>query len=660
MTDLTSLSLATTDASALLAASTTDPQTNAPASDTAASASHGSFILVPLNRLTLSKRNVRQQPSDRAGLEELAALIRTEGLIQPLTVVASAKRRKRDLPAFEVVAGGRRLAALRVLVAQAHLAADTPVPCLEVDVARAISVSLAENAARESLHPADQFDAFRTLAEQGNSVEAIATAFGVSTLTVQRRLALARVSPALIRAYRDGAMTLDVLMVFTMTDDHQKQELVWKGLADYERRPQCVRQLLTDKEVDFGRDPVARFVGLRDFEAAGGAVRRDLFSEEDGGGGTTAEVDLLDRIAQQKLDAASEAVRAEGWHWVDCVLRSDYRTFSGFDTCRTRQRAVTAEEQAQLDALSASLDALQARLDCQDETEDVDILARQYDDVEQQLIALEDSLKVVDADDRAIAGAIVSIDHTGALQVRRGLIRPGDRRQTSPARPVDAFEHDSAPGARDKPAYSERLCRQLTAHRSAALRVSLARHVPVALAALAYSMAGPVLYAERSPDDAGLALRLHQADLAIDAPDLPASPTERAWQQEKAAWQDRLPEEYESLLPWLLTADPGEVHGLIAFCSAATLNLVSSIAKVSAIAEQIEAAAQLDMADWWTPTAASYLSSVPKAKILEAIREACSPQLAEALAPLKKAELVARAEQELAGRRWLPLVLRRA
>ena len=64
------------------------------------------------------------------------------------------------------------------------------------------------------------------------------------------------------------------------------------------------------------------------------------------------------------------------------------------------------------------------------------------------------------------------------------------------------------------------------------------------------------------------------------------------------------------------------------------------------------------MADWWEPTADNYLRQVPKSLALEAVSEAVSTEAAAALANQKKDELVAQAEAQLAGKRWLPGVLR--
>ncbi len=111
-------------------------------------------------------------------------------------------------------------------------------------------------------------------------------------------------------------------------------------------------------------------------------------------------------------------------------------------------------------------------------------------------------------------------------------------------------------------------------------------------------------------------------------------------------------------MAWMLGRDETDVMEIIAFCTAATLNTVQGREAPQPVASQIAQALQLDMADWWTPTQASYLAAVPKAKVLEAITEALSAEEAATLAGMKKDALVGVAERKLEGSRWLPKPLR--
>src|SRR3984893_18632188 len=90
--------------------------------------------------------------------------------------------------------------------------------------------SLAENVQRAPLHPLDQFRAFLALREKGQSEEEIAAAFFVSVNIVKQRLKLASVSPKLLDIYAEDGMTLEALMAFTVSGNHERQEQVFERL----------------------------------------------------------------------------------------------------------------------------------------------------------------------------------------------------------------------------------------------------------------------------------------------------------------------------------------------------------------------------------------------------------------------------------------------
>ena len=77
------------------------------------------LILVSLSRLVSrpTGRNVRKTP--RMSIPELAASIQRVGLLQNLIVTATA-----DCERYEVVAGGRRLAALKLLAKKRRISKE--------------------------------------------------------------------------------------------------------------------------------------------------------------------------------------------------------------------------------------------------------------------------------------------------------------------------------------------------------------------------------------------------------------------------------------------------------------------------------------------------------------------------------------------------------
>jgi ParB family transcriptional regulator, chromosome partitioning protein len=122
------------------------------------------IIAIPLNKLTRSARNVRKSGGD--SIDDLATSILVHGLIHNLTVVEQQADNGENSGKYEVVAGGRRFAALQRLAKQKKVPKTFAVPCHVVDPATATETSLAENIIRVAMHPADQFIAFHDLVVQ--------------------------------------------------------------------------------------------------------------------------------------------------------------------------------------------------------------------------------------------------------------------------------------------------------------------------------------------------------------------------------------------------------------------------------------------------------------------------------------------------------------
>jgi ParB family transcriptional regulator, chromosome partitioning protein len=71
----------------------------------------------------------------------------------------------------------------------------------------------------------------------------------------------------------------------------------------------------------------------------------------------------------------------------------------------------------------------------------------------------------------------------------------------------------------------------------------------------------------------------------------------------------------------------------------------------------LAAALDLDMKQWFTPTAENFFKRVGRPSIVNAIREATGKPSKRSWEKLKKAELAALAERETAGTGWLPKLL---
>jgi ParB family chromosome partitioning protein len=171
------------------------------------------IVSIPLSKLAVSPLNVRK--TGGLTIEDLATSIEAHGLIHNLVVTKAAKGDK-----HQVIAGARRFAALTKLAKEKRIPKSYGVACRIIDAEGSTETSLAENVIRTAMHPADQFDAFRSLIDQGMGVEDVAARFGVTPTTVRQRLKLSNVAPRLFELYRADEINLDQLMALAVTDDH--------------------------------------------------------------------------------------------------------------------------------------------------------------------------------------------------------------------------------------------------------------------------------------------------------------------------------------------------------------------------------------------------------------------------------------------------------
>ncbi|WAH65020.1 ParB/RepB/Spo0J family partition protein [Xanthomonas hortorum] len=620
------------------------------------------LILVPLSQLLprRSKRNVRTTP--RQSIPELAASIARVGLLQNLIVILVA-----DGEQYEVVAGDRRLTALKLLAKKKRIAADYEVPCLLVADASARTVSLAENVQRENMHPADQFAAFAALVKEGRPVEDIAADFGVSPLVVQRRLKLANVSPRLIADYRAGAVTLEQLMALTITDDHAAQQAAFYGAPEWQRSPSALRERLTEREID-ATHPLVRFTGLDAYTAAGGGIRRDLFAEGDAGTYLT-DAALLETLVRGKLDAQAEDVRAEGWAWVEAVPHLSHAERQTFQNAPRHRREPNAREARRIASLQTRLEKIDAELEEAYDAEDEDkteALEPRREQVAEELQAVEEALQDYPPDVRAVAGAIVTLDRNGAAVIHRGLLREAEakalrtleklRQGFTAGESANDDEGDDTGEVPKTASLSDRLAQRLSAHRTAALQIEVARHPHVALAALMHGMVQTVLQADAYGDGLPFGVRLTMQDrLEILAPDVSESSAAVALRTLQEVAGEALPQDGAELFAVLLAKPQDELVRLLAVCVASTVDVVTPRAAQLQPGAELAQAVGLDMAAWWKPTAKGYFQHVPKAAILEAVSQ-YAPEHVTRLSKLKKADIASEAERLADGSGWMPAV----
>lgn len=163
---------------ALLATSRShaDKQRQAAENDTA---EQNELKHIPIEFMQPGKYQPRKDMSSEA-LEELAASIRSQGIIQPIVV------RQINTNKYEIIAGERRWRA-------AQLAKLDVIPCLIKDVAddAAVAIALIENIQREDLNAMEEAQALdRLMIEFNLTHQQVADAVGKSRTTVSNLLRL--------------------------------------------------------------------------------------------------------------------------------------------------------------------------------------------------------------------------------------------------------------------------------------------------------------------------------------------------------------------------------------------------------------------------------------------------------------------------------------
>ena len=641
---------------------------------------------VPLSRLALAPENVRKTPADPVAEAEMKASIATHGLLENLVVRMDGPA---DAGAYAVIAGGRRLAAMKALAEDGTIDADHPVPCLvAADPAMAGELSLAENIVRIAMHPADQVIAFSKLAGAGLSVGSIAARFGTAERLVEQRLRLGNVAPDLLDAYRADEIDLEVLKAFSVTTDHARQMAAWEQIAGLGYRPSAwqVKRLLTEERIP-GTSAVARFVGVEPYEAAGGKVLRDLFSNDDDSAVWFDDPALLNNLAMENLRVFKDELETR-WKWATAIVEVDWNTTARYGRIYPEPAERMPEEQAEIEKLEARQGVL-AELDDDDWTEE---LVREAEAIEERHDEIEGAIEaraVYRREDFGIAGCIATIGRDGTLQVVHGLVRPEDMPKepeaagNTGARSGDGNDGDghtaeagtgTDAGRISGPAVSGPMNlpkdREAEARKEAGVGIGLAddlRSIRTALvkAKLAgdFEAAFDLMLFQLGRSVFTDGYRSHALDIAVretaDRPTMRMNDEDFAdWSPGEAMLEDRsglpfdwleIDDDSESFTA-MRAVSQAEKQALFAACVARTVK--GQLAFEPQARPELEATVarlDIDFAKHVRPTADMLWSRIAKGRILDIARSVLSPAWASARSKNKKPDLAKAMEQAFAA-----------
>lgn len=630
---------------------------------------------LPLSSLVLSEKNVRQNPGD---VSALAASIAAQGLLQNLIVSDNGNA------TFGVDGGGRRLAALQLLAANGSIAADYPVPVRIVTEAERTAASLSENVQREAMHPADEFQAFQTLANtEGMSIDRIADAFGVTPLVVERRLKLAAAAPAILEAFRAGEMTTEQAVALCSTDNHDLQVSVWNrlGHSRWDNNPRDLRKAVLAEEIDAAADHRVAFIGGVDaYVAAGGEVRRDLFGAA---GDSTGEIltnpELLAQLVADKLQAEADALTAEGWGWVEIWQHWDWTAYDRLGTAPATivvlseadeaERAKLADELAALNAEHEALHAAaeeagQDDLNEEQETRDQEIEER-CEEINERIEALEKKGRQYTPEVMELTGCVICLQN-GKIRLERGQVKAEHRKALQAVlgngEAVTGGRETEPAGRKNGETLSDALRRSLLGHRNLAAQTVLATNPAVAkilqaVWAVHEIRGGHARYINKSRAPLDWTITDSTAGTRVNHPitDDAGKAAEEAFTALCLQAVEGLPTDDVELWECLAAKKASELDTIITYSTAMALSLAFDHSGLTA---KVLDALNFDMGDHFQATHKNYTSRVSKQLNIAALEEAGLIRDRPALEAMKKDELARWTAERLNGSGWVPAVIR--
>jgi len=278
---------------------------------------------IALKDLTLHETNVRAKSPETYEADNIAHLkasIAALGLIQPLVV-------QKQEAGYGVLAGGRRLAALKALAADKaqkgqvfKVASSTKIDCRVVpdncDVNTAIS--LAENVTQAPMTAIDEYEAFANMMEiDGQTPETIALTFGTTVAAVKERLRYARVHPDIRAAVRAKTLTIDTMKAFGNHPGQDAQLEVFTALSkdDAHINAWQVTRALNERGVQVS-DDLGKFI-VEDYKEAEGPIAADLLEDNS----VLEDKELVSSLLETKLRKIAEAeCEAGGFAWADVMI----------------------------------------------------------------------------------------------------------------------------------------------------------------------------------------------------------------------------------------------------------------------------------------------------------------------------------------------------
>ena len=176
---------------------------------------------LPLDEIVPNPNQPRLEFDD-AALDELAASIKKEGLLQPIVVRQTGNK-------YQIIAGERRWQACRKIGLE-----SVPVKIMQADEAKAIELALIENLQRSNLNPIEEAKGYRSLIEaSGMTQSEIAESVSKSRATITNALRLLDLPDEVQNLLYEAKLTAGhARAILAVPDDDKRVQLAQKVIEN--------------------------------------------------------------------------------------------------------------------------------------------------------------------------------------------------------------------------------------------------------------------------------------------------------------------------------------------------------------------------------------------------------------------------------------------
>lgn len=258
---------------------------------------------------------------------------------------------------------------------------------------------------------------------------------------------------------------------------------------------------------------------------------------------------------------------------------------------------------------------------------------------------------------------MVMIDYHGKLSVTRGMVRAEDAKRKAKAESGEVTEAEEGEGDQKAAtlSHSATLIEDLTAQKTAALRLEMANNSDIALVAVVHALLLSTVHRGRAMGNAQSVLQLNltheRLEGSLKRPD--ENKALEGWESLKENFGHMLPGDTNDLWDWLMDQQRDQLLNLLAFAAAHSVNAVElkysgDRKQAFANADQLGQALNVKMGDYFNPTVESYFSHLNRQSIGAAVAEVCGADFAEGVSGMKKADAAEFAAKSIKGTGWLP------